>query len=670
MDFDIIIGIMINTLILISLSLIYSLLPVRNTKNNIGRQMLLGVYISIVGLAIMNTPFEFQNGVFFDTRSILISSSGMFLGFIPTIIGSIILIVYRLYLGGAGMYTGALVVGTSAIIGLLWRRYRLKRIEIEKIESYELLIIGFIVHFVMLVAMYTLPVEVRHMIIDSIWFAIVFIYPIGAFLIYRFFLYQRKGFYQKIKTKESEKQYRYLFEKSKVILLLIDADNGDIIDANELATSFYGWDLSTLKSMKVQEINTLPEEEVMSHLQECRSKDKSYFNFRHHTKDKGIIDVEIYSGPIEIAGKEYLLSTIIDITEKKQRELELTKQQEELRYVSHHDYLTGLYNRYFFEEELSRLNTKRQLPLSIIMGDVNGLKLINDTFSHLEGDELLKEIGRIFRQAVRQEDIVARWGGDEFVILLPQTPNEVASRICDTISSLCQESNYPIITPNIALGYHTQEEIGENVYESLKKAEEQMYRTKLLQGKSMRNSLIASLESTLSEKSYETKKHATNMISLSKTFAKQLGLSKDDENTLTLIARLHDIGKISISDTVLSKIGKLNEEEWNEIKGHSAAGGRIVNSIPELMHISDAIIHHHEWYDGSGYPNGLKQDLIPLNSRIISIVDAYEVMTNGRVYKPKMTHEEALEELIKFKGVQFDPYLVDEFIDAISKKEI
>lgn len=343
------------------------------------------------------------------------------------------------------------------------------------------------------------------------------------------------------------------------------------------------------------------------------------------------------------------------------------RQNEEIRYISQHDHLTGLYNRYFFETELNRLDTKRQLPLSIIMGDVNGLKLMNDAFSHLKGDEMLQKIAKILEMATRHEDVVCRWGGDEYAILLPQTTEAEANVIVHRIKTKLQSTSFEVIQASMSIGLATKTMETQSIYDIIKTAEERMYREKLQEGKSMRNSLIATLEATLYEKSSETKEHADNMIELSRQMAHALSFNQDQINTITLVARLHDIGKITIKDRILKKEGKLTDEEWEEIKRHPEIGSRLVQNIPELSHISEGILCHHEHYDGTGYPQGLSGTEIPLVSRIVSIVDAYEVMTNGRVYRPAMSKKEAIQELQECAGTQFDPTLVDTFINMISK---
>ncbi|MGB9857509.1 MAG: diguanylate cyclase domain-containing protein [Dictyoglomaceae bacterium] len=357
-----------------------------------------------------------------------------------------------------------------------------------------------------------------------------------------------------------------------------------------------------------------------------------------------------------------VVELIQEITEKKRME-------DEIKYLSFHDKLTGLYNRAFFEEELIRLNTKRQLPLSIIMGDLNGLKLVNDTFGHKEGDNLLIAISKVLRKSCRKEDIIARWGGDEFVILLPKTDKFTSQRICERIKRNCENhnklNNHPIQL-SISLGSATKENENENIEEILKLAEDRMYRNKLIEGKTFRDSVLSSLKNFLWEISFESKSHEERIKELSLRMADFLYLSDIEREELILLSYFHDIGEITIPKEILKKPYELSPEEWNEIKTHPEVGYRIAEASYELAHIAEKILAHHEWWNGSGYPQGLKGEEIPLVSRIFSIVDAYEVIMSGRPYKKAKTKEEAIEEIKRCSGTQFDPKLVDAFINVIS----
>lgn len=348
-----------------------------------------------------------------------------------------------------------------------------------------------------------------------------------------------------------------------------------------------------------------------------------------------------------------------DITEEK-------KKGEEIHYLNYHDKLTGLYNRAFFEKELQRLDSGKELPVTILVGDVNGHKITNDIFGHTEGDRLLKAIGDILRKSCREGDIIARWGGDEFAVILPNTDYKTALEICNRIKANCKDYKTATMQPNIALGLDTKEEAAQSLLTVIKKAEDRMYRNKLFESKSKQGGTVASLQRALLEKSYETEEHALRLINLSQKIGDALGLHENEMNDLKLLASLHDIGKVAISDTILLKPGKLTKDEWEEMKRHSEIGFRIAQSAPELSHISEYILCHHERWDGAGYPQGRSGDAIPLLSRIISIADSYDVMTHIRSYKDKISKEEALAEIRLRAGTQFDPVLADLFIRLMS----
>lgn len=338
----------------------------------------------------------------------------------------------------------------------------------------------------------------------------------------------------------------------------------------------------------------------------------------------------------------------------------------DILYLSFHDSLTGLFNRRFFEEEMKRLDCARQLPISIIMGDINGLKLVNDIFGHLEGDKILKIAAEILKTSCRTEDIIARWGGDEFVILLPQTSNEEVSKLCKRIENSFKSIKNDNTIVSISLGYSTKTKMAEDILQSLKQAEDYMYQRKLLESKSLRSSVVASIKSTLHERSCETEEHAERIRTYCMEIGNAIGINDKMMDELMLFAVLHDIGKVAIKDTVLNKPAPLSAEEWAEMKRHSETGYHIAQATPELSHIAEYILCHHENIDGTGYPRGLSGDEIPLLSRILAIADAYDAMTSDRPYRRALTKEEALRELEKNAGTQFDKKIVRLFINKYS----
>ncbi len=341
-----------------------------------------------------------------------------------------------------------------------------------------------------------------------------------------------------------------------------------------------------------------------------------------------------------------------------------------IRHLSFHDQVTGLYNRAYFEEELQRMDTPRQLPLSILMGDVNGLKLINDAFGHSEGDRFLAKIARTLQRACRQEDLIARWGGDEFIMLLPRTDQKSGERLIERIRQSLAADEEELLTISMALGVATKVSDDQPVDQIIREAEDRMYQNKLLESQSFRSAVISSLENTLWERSHETEEHTRRMQSWAVRLGKELGLAENQLDELKLLTSLHDIGKIAIPDRILNKTGPLTEEEWAIMRRHAEIGYRIASASNDLLPIATGILTHHERWDGSGYPQGLKEDQIPATARIVAVVDAFDVMLHDRPYRKALTYSQALQELKQGAGTQFDPKVVALFLEMLGKEDV
>ena len=356
----------------------------------------------------------------------------------------------------------------------------------------------------------------------------------------------------------------------------------------------------------------------------------------------------------------FIEGLIIDTTARRMRE-------EELFYLSDHDNLTNLYNRSFFEIEAKRMDRKSGLPFSFIIGNINGLRLVNDAFGHDEGDKLIIQTSHILRDCCRKRDILARTGGDEFSILLQLTDNKTALEIVKKIKAECEKHNlkesnkdYHI---NISLGVGTKEFIEQDFQRIMKDAEDEMYKRKLFEHKSSHSYILSSIKATLFEKSQETQEHAERIAILMKKVGMIMELSPIEIHELEMLSTLHDIGKIGIDDRVLKKPGRLTAEEWQEMKRHPEIGYRIAMSSPEFASVAEYILCHHERWDGSGYPKGLKGEEIPLECRILAIADAYDAMTNDRPYRKAWSREEVITYIQSLSGSHFDPFAVQLFVD-------
>lgn len=356
------------------------------------------------------------------------------------------------------------------------------------------------------------------------------------------------------------------------------------------------------------------------------------------------------------------IESIRDITERKQTE-------EQLKYLSLHDSHTGLYNRTFFEDGMRRAEDGRFDPVSIIVCDLDGLKFVNDTLGHNTGDTVLAASAKVISSAFRESDIVARIGGDEFAILLSQSDERITEKACDRIRQTIDRYNAagPEIPLSISIGFAVKSDTSESMSNLFKEADDSMYRDKLHRGHSARSAIVQTLLKALEARDLITEGHAVRLQDYVTVLAEAVGMPGRDIAELCLLAKFHDIGKVGVPDKILFKPGPLNLDEIAEMRRHSEIGFRIAKSAPDLAPVADWILKHHEWWNGKGYPLGLKGEEIPLECRILAIADAYDAMTSDRPYRKAMTHDSAVGELKRFAGVQFDPDLVFHFLEQLGK---
>ncbi|MGM0652669.1 MAG: diguanylate cyclase [Bacillota bacterium] len=351
-----------------------------------------------------------------------------------------------------------------------------------------------------------------------------------------------------------------------------------------------------------------------------------------------------------------------DVTERIENE-------RRLKYLSMHDQLTGIYNRTFFEAELARLDKSREFPVTIISADLDGLKLINDTMGHNNGDNLLQGCAQVLKKSLRDSDILARVGGDEFSAILTETDKKTGERLVRRIRKAIESYNQDNIELplSISIGVATADNDDYSLKDLFKRADDMMYRDKLYSSASSRSKIVQSLLATLAERDYITEGHAKRLEKLCRAIGEKVELSSHQLADLALLAQVHDLGKVGIPDTILFKPGPLSEEEWEIMRGHPEKGFRIASSSPDLAGVAELILKHHERWDGKGYPLGLKETEIPVECRILSMVDAFDAMTSQRPYNTIKTPGEAMKEIKKCSGCQFDPKLVPIFLTILKE---
>lgn len=389
----------------------------------------------------------------------------------------------------------------------------------------------------------------------------------------------------------------------------------------------------------------------------------SFIEIQQICKNGAIIWVEVStkyryhpSGDVEIVGVSR------NIEKRKHAE-------EEVLYLSYHDQLTGLYNRRFYEEELGRLDTNRNFPLALIMADINGLKLINDAYGHQMGDTVLKTFAAILKAECRSDEIVSRIGGDEFVILLPKTDKDNTEKIIDRLFTAISGIKIDHSILSVSMGFSIKHDPSENMDVVFKRAEDAMYRWKLSISPSVKKATIDLIVSSIYEKNHHEMIHSKAVGDFCETIATEMKFEGDAIHQVKIAGLRHDIGEIAIDDAILNKTGTLNEAEWAEIKRHPEVGYHILCSVSELAEVAQFVLEHHERWDGQGYPKGLKEEEISLQGRIISIADAYSTMTSERPYTRALTKDEAISEIKKCSGSQFDANIAKIFIEKVLKEK-
>jgi len=459
-----------------------------------------------------------------------------------------------------------------------------------------------------------------------------------------------KNIYQNQEFKKSERKFKTILNSIGDGVITTDEDLRIEI-MNPIAEKLTGYKLKEVKGKKLEAVFDLihsvtgdskdfPMEEVLVYGKTTNLADDTTLidkkGYRYQIKDSA---APIQEGEGEIQGVVMVFSNVS------------------------RDILTRLYTYSYLEETIKKMDNKKQFPLSIIVVDINGLKLFNDTYGHKDGDKLLITTAELLLSCVTNKDIVARWGGDEFVILLPQTNEKEAKKISHNITAKCRETKVNGVNLSLGIGAATKKASQQDIYKVLHSAEDKMLVDKLMIKRSSKNNMVQNMLKILGAKSYETKEHAERMRRLSLKFGKEMGLNEEQLTHLSLLADLHDIGKINIDEKILKKPSALSNQEWEKIKEHPTKGFTIAQSIEEFAPVAKLILAHHEHWDGGGYPQGLKGEDIPYLARIISIVDAYDVMTNERPYSESVSKEEALAEIKRCAGSQFDPNLVEIFLE-------
>lgn len=452
----------------------------------------------------------------------------------------------------------------------------------------------------------------------------------------------------------SEDLFRNLFVSSPIGIFIVQDGRFQAVNPQfHVLTGYSGSELNNLDSMTIvfPDDRDLVRQSAASMLKKQQS---APYEYRIIAKDGSVKWILETVSSIQYNGRPASLGNFMDIQNLKQTEAKL-------RFLSMHDPLTGLYNRTYFEEEMNRMQSGRCYPIGLLVCDIDGLKLINDTLGHDSGDRLIISASRAIKRGFRESDVVARVGGDEFAILLPNAPPSAVENASQRINAAIDEYNAGQNVPplSISCGFAVGMKPSTSMIDLFREADNNMYREKRDRRQIIRSLILQRYTEALQKLDFAAEGHIERLQHLVIALGTAAGLSDSSISRLTLLAKFHDIGKIGVDRSIIFKPARLTPEETVQIRRHCEIGYRIALISPDLKPIAELLLKHHEWWNGHGYPLGLQGEEIPVECRIMSLTDAYDVMTTNRPYNKPLSHAEALAEVRKGSASQFDPHLTD-----------
>lgn len=342
--------------------------------------------------------------------------------------------------------------------------------------------------------------------------------------------------------------------------------------------------------------------------------------------------------------------------------LEVKHRHDRMKYLQEYDALTGLLSRKSIETEIQKYSGRGNI-LTVVILDINGLRILNDAYGHDVGDKIIREVSEAVRCVSDGYLCSGRWGSDEIIILLPFSVQKSVANFIDRVKE--QIDNIRKNDYGITFGWATSRH-NESFDRLTQNAEENLYSNKILEKSNIRRMMIDSIMNTLHQKNPREEKHSVRVSMICEEIAKELGFSDYEVKRISLAALMHDVGKIVVDEKILNKPGKLSDEEWVSIKRHPEIGFKILSTSTDTIDIANSVLVHHERWDGKGYPKGIKGKEIPVAARIIAVADAYDAMTAYRTYRERMDCCEAVSEINRCSGTQFDPMVVEAFMKVAS----
>ncbi|MFW5842226.1 MAG: HD domain-containing phosphohydrolase [Bacillota bacterium] len=654
---EIINDIIINIVLLFGLVFIISLSNKNITFKGRSARAFTGLLIGLVTIVIMINAWEMRDGVFFDTRTVMISVTALFFSPLTSVIATAVPTAYRIFIGGVGMYAGILSMVSALIIGLIWK-YKIHAKLLMNIY-FEYYIFGVVVHIFMLLSQLVLPYPENLDVLRNISIIVMISYPLAVMLLSMAIMNHEQRLDNSNLLKKSEKKYRSLIDNSK--LGIIQYNTSGIIEvANQAFADILESTLDKLIGLDMRKLNN---HALIDKLNMALAGKKSIFEGNYTSLLTGkTFPTRVQFSPIT---EDDIIIGGIGIIEDMTKDYENKKRMQEL---IQEDALTKLLNRNAFDTFLLDKKRAKRYPITIAVFDINTFQIINTSFGYDTGNQVLLTIARIFKKHILSSDAmhVYRTGGDEFALIIEGKEHKDAVSMIKFISKKLNSIDRFSFDLNISYGYSTTYDSHTALSDTFNEALTNLNTSKIYDGSSISKKTIDVIMTTLFEKSKREKIHSERVSKIAKGLAKTYHLGTAFTNRVSLAARLHDIGKINIAEDILDKPGKLTEKEREKINKHPESGFKILSSVTEYMDIANIVLTHHEKYDGSGYPKGLKGHDIPLEARIIAVADAYDAMTEQRTYRDPMTKAAAIKELKDYSNIQFDGDVVNKFIEYIN----
>ncbi len=465
----------------------------------------------------------------------------------------------------------------------------------------------------------------------------------------------------------SEEKYRLMAEHAQDVIWVLDLTSGCF---TYMSPSVYSLRCITAEEALREYIaDSMPEdsysrfsaylnERIKEFESDAASVKNDVIEIEQHRRDGSIVSTEVsIKLRLNVYGGIEAVGISRDITKRKSSERQIL-------YLNQHDPLTDLHNRRFYNEQLELLNTREDMPLSMVLVDVNGMKLMNDAFGHMVGDQLLVSFAQVLRTSLRTSDIAARIGGDEFVLLLPHTSFEAAERIVTRIKAAIATKSVQEVTISASFGIATKLLVEEDIADVYRVAEDNMYREKLLASRQLKADLLRQILANLYKKSEVEHRHSETVSRLCMAIGREMRMDYEEVEKLGAVGLYHDIGKVALDEGLINKPGELEPEEMSELSRHPEISYQILRSFSGMGEIAESVLVHHRRVDGAGYPDMSAAEL-PLQAKILSVAEAYDMMTGPYPFRPALSEAQAIEELQANADSQFDGEIVRVFIDRV-----